>query len=143
MYKSFDTFVCPIGNTIKMFNHKTLSPMKKTVILISACLIAAVAFSQVLTASTAKPAAPKSLAAFKWAATSFDFGQVKKDVPVTHEFTFVNTGSEPLVITSVQATCGCTVTAFSKDAIPFGGTGYVKATYNAAAVGMFTKNITV
>lgn len=117
--------------------------MKKTVILITACLIAAMAFSQVLTASIAKPASPKPFATFKWAATSFDFGKVKKDVPVAHEFTFINTGSEPLVISSVQASCGCTVTEYSKDAIPSGEKGYVKATYSAATVGMFTKTVTI
>jgi len=117
--------------------------MKKTVILITACLIAVVAFSQVFTASIAKPSAPKPIATFKWIATSFDFGKVKKDVPVAHEFTFTNTGSEPLVITSVHTTCGCTVTEFSKDPIPVGGEGFVKATYSAATIGIFTKPITI
>ena len=119
--------------------------MKKTVILITACLVAAVAFSQVYTASAAKPVTSYEavLATFKWAATSFNFGKVKKDVPVVHEFSFVNTGSEPLVISSVQASCGCTVTEYSKEAIPSGGTGYVKATYSAATVGVFTKTITI
>ena len=117
--------------------------MKKTLILITACLIAVIAFSQVLTASIKKPALPKTLATFKWAETSFNFGKVKKDVPISHEFTFVNTGSEPLVISSVSTTCGCTVTEYSKEPIPSGGKGYVKATYNAATIGMFTKPVTI
>jgi hypothetical protein len=63
--------------------------------------------------------------------------------PVTHEFKFTNTGNAPLVISSVQASCGCTVTEYSKEPIPVGGQGYVKATYNAAKLGVFTKSVTV
>src|SRR6187402_3527182 len=87
--------------------------------------------------------APSDSPVFVWAETSFDFGKIKLNVPVTHEFTFINKGSSPLVISSVQASCGCTVTEYSKDPIPVGGEGYVKATYNAAAIGMFTKTITI
>ncbi len=82
-------------------------------------------------------------ATFNWAATSFDFGQIKKNVPVSHKFTFTNNGDSPLVVSSVQASCGCTVTEYSKDPIEPGGTGFVKATYNAANVGAFNKTVTV
>lgn len=82
-------------------------------------------------------------AAFAWKATSFDFGKIKKDKPVTHEFTFTNSGKEALVVTSVQASCGCTVAQYSKDPIQPGTDGFVKATYNAAKVGVFTKTVTV
>ena len=63
--------------------------------------------------------------------------------PVTHEFRFTNSGDAPLVISSVQASCGCTVTDYSKDPIAPGSEGYVKATYNAAKVGVFSKTVTV
>ncbi len=82
-------------------------------------------------------------AIFSWAETSFDFGKIKVNVPVTHEFTFVNKGTEPLVITSVQASCGCTVAEYSKEPIAPGQRGFVKATYNAAKVGAFTKTVTI
>jgi hypothetical protein len=48
-----------------------------------------------------------------------------------------------LLISSVQASCGCTVTSYSKDPIPPGAQGYVTATFNAAKVGQFTKMVTV
>jgi hypothetical protein len=82
-------------------------------------------------------------AAFNWTATSFDFGEIKHNVPVTHEFSFTNNGDSPLVIVSVQASCGCTVTEYSKSPIEPGATGFVKATYNAAKVGAFNKTVTV
>jgi hypothetical protein len=82
-------------------------------------------------------------AAFTWTATTFDFGKVKAGTPVTHEFTFVNSGDVPLVITSVRASCGCTVTSYSKDPVLTASTGSVKATYNAARPGQFTKTVSV
>lgn len=82
-------------------------------------------------------------AAFNWTATTFDFGTIKANVPVTHQFTFTNTGDSPLVIVSVQASCGCTVAEYTKTPIEPGQTGFVKATYNAAKVGAFNKTVTV
>jgi len=82
-------------------------------------------------------------AAFNWTATTFDFGQIKKDVAVMHQFSFKNNGNTPLVISSVQASCGCTVTDYSKTPIEPGAQGFVKATYNAANVGVFSKTVTV
>lgn len=80
---------------------------------------------------------------FNWASQSHDFGQINQGVPVSHEFTFVNNGTEPLIISSVKASCGCTVTDFSKDPIQSGANGFVKATYNASSIGSFNKTITV
>ena len=82
-------------------------------------------------------------AIFAWNATEFDFGQIKAGIPVSYEFTFTNSGEIPLVISTVQASCGCTVTSYTKEPIEPGGTGFVKATYNAANVGQFTKTVTV
>lgn len=83
------------------------------------------------------------LPAFSWTETVFDFGKIKHNNPVTHEFRFVNKGADPLIITSVQASCGCTVTKYSKDAIAPGSEGFVTATYNAATKGVFNKTVTV
>ena len=38
-----------------------------------------------------------------------DFGKIKEDGgTVEYSFSFTNTGSEPLIITNVRTTCGCT-----------------------------------
>jgi hypothetical protein len=84
-----------------------------------------------------------AMPSFDWAETTFDFGKIKQNTPVTHEFRFVNNGGEPLLISSVQASCGCTVAKYSKDPIAPGAAGFVTATYNAATKGVFTKTITV
>ncbi|WP_084523952.1 DUF1573 domain-containing protein [Adhaeribacter aquaticus] len=74
---------------------------------------------------------------------TFDFGNVAQGVPATHEFKFKNTGGEPLVISNVQASCGCTTPEWTNTPILPGKTGSVKAQYNAASMGAFNKSITV
>jgi len=82
-------------------------------------------------------------AAFSWQQTVHDFGKIKKNVPVSYKFSFRNSGDSPLVIASVSASCGCTVTQYSKEPVPAGGEGFVMATYNAANSGAFNKTVTV
>jgi hypothetical protein len=82
-------------------------------------------------------------AAFFWQETVHDFGKIKRNVPVSYKFSFRNNGDSPLIIASVNASCGCTVTDYSKDPVQVGGEVFVKATYNAANPGTFTKTVTV
>ena len=86
---------------------------------------------------------PSSMAKFKWEAKTHDFKKIEQGTPVTHEFTFTNAGSTPLVISNVRGSCGCTVTKYTKEPIAPGKSGMVKATFNAAAVGAFNKSIRV
>lgn len=63
---------------------------------------------------------------------------------VTCEFKFTNTGSAPLVLQEVKASCGCTTPEWTKTPVAPGKTGVVKATYNATGrPGAFNKTITV
>ncbi|HYC84610.1 MAG TPA: DUF1573 domain-containing protein [Chryseosolibacter sp.] len=118
--------------------------MKKFALTVSALAIVVLSIAQELVIRANHSSMPSSeTAVFKWDATTHEFGTIKAGVPVTHEFSFTNTGSAPLIISSVQTSCGCTVTEYSKDPIEPGGTGHVKATYNAAKVGQFTKTVTV
>ncbi len=118
--------------------------MKKLLFLLALTAITCVGFSQ----QAAKPTPGVNtgmgdMAVFEWASLSHDFGKIKQGVPVSHEFKFTNKGKVPLVITNVQASCGCTTPAWSKDPIPPGQEGFIKATYNAAAAGAFDKTVTV
>lgn len=118
--------------------------MKKITLSFFALTLFVSAFAQQLAMNTAPVAHFTTDAAiFNWAVTSYDFGKIRKDQPVTKEFSFTNDGNAPLVITSVKASCGCTVTEYSKEAIAPGEKGFVKATYNAAKTGTFHKSVTV
>lgn len=89
------------------------------------------------------PAENPNQADIKFEKETHDFGTIPQGTPVTYTFVFTNTGKEPLIITNASASCGCTTPDWSKEPIKPGQKGYVKATYNAAAAGGFTKSVTV
>lgn len=74
-----------------------------------------------------------------------DFGKInEKDGSVTYKFDFTNKGKAPLVVSKVQASCGCTTPAWSKEPIEAGKKGAITVTYNTLGrPGVFTKTITV
>ncbi|MDP4239367.1 MAG: DUF1573 domain-containing protein [Bacteroidota bacterium] len=76
---------------------------------------------------------------------SHDFGKIKEeDGKVTHVFDFTNRGNFPLVVSRVQASCGCTTPTWSKEPIEPGRKGSITVTYNPTGrPGTFTKSITV
>jgi hypothetical protein len=75
--------------------------------------------------------------------TDYDFGKIPQGKPVTHVFTYTNTGSTPLVLANVQASCGCTTPEWSKDPVPAGTTSKITVGYNAMNEGPFEKFITI
>lgn len=89
---------------------------------------------------TTAPAVPNTVA---WNENTHDFGKVKQNDPAEVTFTFKNTGEAPIVVTSARSSCGCTVAEYTKEPVKPGASGTVKATYNSARVGAFTKTVTV
>jgi len=75
--------------------------------------------------------------------TVHDYGTIKKDANGSCEFTFKNTGKEPLVLSNVKSSCGCTVPSWSKDPILPGKSGVIKVVYDTKKVGPISKTITV
>ena len=72
----------------------------------------------------------KSGAIITFAETTHDFGYIQESGgAVSHQFTFTNTGTKPLIIVSAHASCGCTKPEFPKKPIEPGKTGIVKITY--------------
>ena len=68
---------------------------------------------------------------FKDRDNTIDYGNVYKDVDSgVRVFVFTNTGNEPLIITNVQSTCGCTVPSKPTDPIMPGKTGEISVKYN-------------
>ena len=72
-----------------------------------------------------------------------NYGKIEKGAHGERVFKFTNTGSEPVVISQVKSTCGCTVPAFTKIPIMPGAEGEITVTYDTKRVGAFTKTITV
>ncbi|MFN4147311.1 MAG: DUF1573 domain-containing protein [Runella sp.] len=82
-------------------------------------------------------------AAFRWAETEHNFGQIQQGKPVTAEFKFTNRGDSPLIISKAYGSCGCTGVEYPKEPVMPGASGVIKATFNAAAAGAFHKTVTV
>lgn len=61
---------------------------------------------------------------------AFDFGVVEQGQKVNHAFTFTNTGEYPLVLSSVKASCGCTVPSWTKEPVAPGQKGTVEVEFN-------------
>ena len=76
--------------------------------------------------------------------SSYDFGKATEGEIVEYNYRFKNTGTKPLVVTNVSASCGCTVPEKPEQPIKPGETGYIKVKFNSEhRVGKAHKTITV
>lgn len=75
--------------------------------------------------------------------TTHNYGDLKYNGDGTCEFTFKNTGKEPLLLTNVKAACGCTTPTWPKQPIESGKEGTIVVKYNTRIKGAFTKTIRV
>lgn len=75
--------------------------------------------------------------------TTQEIGTLLWHVPQTATFKVINKGTKDLIIRNVRTDCGCTHAEWTTSPIGPGGTGYVKATYDAEILGHFNKGIAV
>ncbi len=116
--------------------------MKRTFVTLLMA-IGFVAFTQAQDAKTVTVDA-NSGSKIKFEKIEHNFGKIKEGTQATVTFAFTNIGSEPLVLNSVRASCGCTTPKWTKEPIAPGATGEVTAIYNSKGrPGNFTKTITV
>ena len=75
----------------------------------------------------------------------YDFGTIgENDGYAEHIFKFTNTGTAPLIINKVTATCGCTRPEWSQEPIEPGKEGFIIITFNPKGrLGPFSKVATV
>jgi hypothetical protein len=80
-----------------------------------------------------------------WEKKVHDFGDIIQGDKVEHTYTFTNTGNEPLLITNVQVSCGCTTPkGWPRDPIPPGGKGELSISFNSTGkMGKQTKPLTI
>lgn len=76
---------------------------------------------------------------------SHEFGAIKEvDGPAEFDFVFKNTGTDPIKILNVRASCGCTTPAWTREEVAPGQNGFIKASYNPRnRPGPFHKTLTV
>lgn len=100
--------------------------MKKYLFLAVAMVFSFGAFAQ--DASAKKVSGP----VITFEKRTHDFGDITAGDKVEEVFKFTNTGNEPLIITNVEVTCGCTVPkGWARDPIPPGGKSEIVVAFNS------------
>ena len=61
----------------------------------------------------------------------FAIGKIKEGENASFSYRFKNTGNKPLVISSANASCGCTVPEKPEQPIMPGETGYIKVVFHS------------
>ena len=111
--------------------------MKKVLILVIGLFIVAE-----VSAQKAKELAEGPQITF--AEESHDFGDIVQGTKVEYTFKFENTGTEPLILSNVLTTCGCTASAWPREPIAPGKESEITVTFNSAGkMGKQNKVITV
>lgn len=102
--------------------------MKKTLLLLSLSLVYFVGYAQ---------------AEMTFEESTIDYGTIKKGSDGLRIFKFTNTGDQPLVISDVLTTCGCTVPKRPANAILPGEEGEIEVMYNTKLVGPIRRTLSV
>ena len=82
-------------------------------------------------------------AKIKFKSETIDYGTIAKGANGVRVFEFTNTGNEPLVISKVASSCGCTIPKKPKAPILPGKTGKIEVKYDTNRVNPIRKTITV
>ena len=121
--------------------------MKKVIFLSALCFAAFSMNAQQVTPNevtktTVTAAAPAETLVLK--EIEYNFGKIPQGKPVTHIFEVTNTGKAAFKLDNVQASCGCTTPEWNRNEIVEPNTtAKITVGYNAAAEGLFAKNITI
>lgn len=84
-------------------------------------------------AQASQVADPSTLGQFQFPEMEYEFGNISEGQIIEHEFSFINSGEAPLVISNITASCGCTTPDWTKTPIKPGEEGYVKVVFNSAS----------
>lgn len=93
--------------------------MKKFTLFVAALVVG-------LSSALAQQTTPE----INFAETEFKFGTVTQGEKVEHNFGFKNTSENPVVITNVRTTCGCTVPKWPREPIAAGEGADINAVFN-------------
>lgn len=112
--------------------------MKRIILLFGIILIALLGVNA-QTAEADNPMAPE----ITFNKLIHDYGTIYQNGNGDCEFEFTNTGKEPLVLTNVRSSCGCTVPKWPRQPILPGKTEVIKVKYKTSRLGKINKSVTV
>ncbi|MEZ5082996.1 MAG: DUF1573 domain-containing protein [Bacteroidales bacterium] len=72
-----------------------------------------------------------------------DYGDIEQNGDGRCEFKFTNDGKEPLILSNVRSSCGCTVPEWPRQPILPGQSEIIKVKYDTKRVGVINKSISV
>ncbi len=116
---------------------------QKIIYTIAGLCLAGLMYGQKMSLNSSSESMAPTAATLTWETTNADLGIIKQNNPVQVDFRFTNTGNQPIVITDVTTSCGCTVAKHSQEPVKQGESSIISVTYNAKSVGSFHKTVTV
>ncbi len=85
-----------------------------------------------------------TLPKFQWKEQTHDFGVIVAGERVSYTYTFKNVGKSNLIISSVHASCGCTVASYDTKPIAPGQEGKIEVVFDSSGRnGIQNKTVTV
>lgn len=117
--------------------------MKKVLLLAVAMLLAIVTFAQVEAKPAEQPVVNPNAPEITFEKLVHDYGTVPYNGDGKCTFTFTNTGKEPLILTNVRSSCGCTVPKWPREPILPGASDVIHVEYKTNRIGSINKSVTV
>jgi len=115
--------------------------MKKVLITLGISMM--MTFAAFAQNAAPQPAANPNAPVITFEKTTHDYGTLPKGGDGTCEFKFKNTGIEPLILSNVTSSCGCTVPEWPHEPILKGKSSSIKVKYDSNRIGPINKTITV
>ncbi|WPP51620.1 DUF1573 domain-containing protein [Catalinimonas niigatensis] len=114
--------------------------MKKILVLSAALLFTLQLYAQNSSQQNEPVDGPK----IAFVENSHDFGDIEQGEKVNYVFKFENSGTEPLILSNVLTTCGCTATSWPREPLAPGEEGEIAVSFNSAGkMGKQNKVVTV
>ncbi len=115
--------------------------MKRLVILLIGVVLAAQVYAQQASQKNEEKAEGPQIT---FAESTHDFGDIEQGTKVNYVFEFENSGTEPLILSNVLTTCGCTATSWPREPIAPGEGGEIAVSFNSSGkMGKQNKVVTV
>lgn len=75
--------------------------------------------------------------------TLFDYGKIEQYSDGNHNFIYKNIGKEPLILSKVRSSCGCTIPKWSREPLMSQQQDTIKVEYDTRRIGRFSKTISI
>jgi hypothetical protein len=75
--------------------------------------------------------------------TEHNFGTIQQGGDGAYAFVFTNSGTDPLIISDVRSSCGCTIPEWPREPINAGQSASILVKYDTKRIGPFNKSISV